>query len=151
MTLLYSASIINTQEMCAAAICVGVGVQLLQNSTNPSPLVTPRWSLGTGIAPGWELFWRGACSWENCACLNKSSAKVLWYSWYETFNLGTPRPPRIFWFWPPFIQHVLSDHRYSRALYRIFCEVWIHIRILLSKPQDHQRPLSEGELPYKCF
>lgn len=150
MTLLYLASIINAQEMCAAVLLSGgwCPASAEQHKT-PSSLVTPCWSLGTGSVPGWELFWQGAGSWENCVCLNKneSPAKVLWYSWYETFTLGTPRPPQIFWFWPPFIQHVLSDQYYNRALYRMFCVVWTHIRILLSKPQHHQRPLSEGQLP----
>lgn len=153
MTLLYLASIINTQEMCAAVLLPGGWCPASAEQHKPlilghSLLISGHWE-----RPGWELFSQGACSWENCVCLNKnkSSAEVVWYSWCETFKLGTPRPPQSFRFWPPFIQHVLSDQRYNHALYKMFCVVWIHIRILLSKPQYHQRPLSEGELPYKCF
>lgn len=148
MTLPYLASIINAQETRAAAHFSGDWCPA--SAEQHKPLVLGH---SLPISRHWELFWQGACSWENCVCLNKNkgSAKVLWYSWYETFKLGTTRPPRIFWFWPPFIQHVLSDERYNAALYKMFCVVWIHIRILLSKPQHHQRPLSEGELPYKCF
>lgn len=125
MTLNYLVSIINTQETCVLqSMYLEIGVPLLKNSVDPSSWSLLADLLGTGWIPGWELVWHGASSYKNCVCLNKnkSSAKISWYLWYEAWKLAIPRPPQIFWFCPPFIQHVLSDQCYNyRFVENVLC------------------------------
>lgn len=86
MTLLYLASIINTQETCVLqSVCLEVGVPLLKNSGDLSSWSLLADLLGAGHIPAWKLVWHGACSYKNYVCLSKnnSSAKIAWYLWYE--------------------------------------------------------------------
>ena len=87
--------------------------------------------------PSWDLVWHGVCSYKNYVCLNKnkSSAKIPWYLCYETWKSAIPRPPWIFQFCCPFIDTFLLIAATITTLCKMFCVVWIHLRILLSKLQ----------------